>query len=228
MKILVSILLFLSFNSLPAQACPTGPSGSLAYIRRDNNRCEGLRDEDISSIFSVVSFLSTNLSTYPDTLTIRVPGVGSNYPTISIQSYHENYYLLDKLNGTFSTSGYLFNLDTRAVLQKVEIPLASLQATAHITQDSSRLYFPVILGTASSQYQFIINSPQSTTFPVMEIRRDNQPVFSNPRTTPQQRSIRFFWTHSSASAGTYELYIEDSSGVSQSFRFAHDPSWFQN
>lgn len=223
-RIFAVTLLLLSLSPITAQACPTGNAASLAYIRRDNNRCEGLTDELISDTFSLVSFLTTSLTDYSNTLVIRIPGTGNTRPAITLQSPYRNY-LLDNLNIASSTSGYTFSLNTQPVLRKAEIPFTSLQATAYITRDSSPVYFPVILGNASDAYQFTINSPQRTSFPVLEIRRDGQTVFSNPLATPRQGIIRFSWSYGNASAGTYELYLEDSNGDTRTFRFEHNPNW---
>lgn len=218
-------LLLLALSPLAAQACPAGNSDSLAYIRRDNNRCEGLRDRNASSGFDLVSFATTNLGdNYPSNLNIRVPGTGDTRPAVVVQSFDRNYRL-DNLNSIQTSDGYSFPLNTR-VLQQADVSTQSLRATAYITRDSSPVYFPVVLGQSSSAYEFVIYSPQRSTFPTFEIRQNGKTVYKNPRNTPQQGLIRLTWSYGNAPAGSYELYIVDGEGQRRSFRFEHNSAWF--
>ena len=225
-KILLTSLLILGFSPLAAYAsCPEGNPRSLAYIRRDNNRCEGLQPRNAATrTFSLISFSTSNLSSYPDTLNIRVPGKGNTRPTIAVQSFYRNYRL-DSLDTSSSSSGFTFNLNTN-VLRKADISPKRLLATASIIRDSGAVYFPVILGKASGRYEFVIYSPQRTIFPTLEIRRNGKVVFSNPRNNPKQGQIRFAWEYGNAPAGSYELYIVDGQGQRRTFRFEHNPNWF--
>ncbi|NEP00843.1 MAG: hypothetical protein F6K58_19695 [Symploca sp. SIO2E9] len=220
---LISLLL-LSLNPLVAQACSEGHHRSLAYIRRDNNRCEGLLDShDATSTISLISFSTSNLNSYPNTLKIEVPGTGNRQPNIEVQSFYRNYRL-DQLNSKSGSSGFSFPLNTD-VLKKSGVGISNLRATAYITRDSAFLYFPVILGQPSDRYEFVLYSPRRTTFSTLEIRSQGQVLFSNPRQTPQRGQIRFAWEYGNAPAGTYELYIVDGEGKERTFRFQHDPNW---
>ncbi|MBW4660516.1 MAG: hypothetical protein KME15_17735 [Drouetiella hepatica Uher 2000/2452] len=223
-RILFTSLLILSLVPLAAQACPTGNSQSLAYIRRDNNRCEGLREQNASASFGLISFSTSTLSSYPDRLTLRVPGTGSTPPTVALQSFYRKY-LLDNISPSSSAYGYTFNLDTRTVLKAAEIPITRLRALAYTTRDSNPIYFPVILGSPDSQYQFVLSIPQRTTLPKLEIRYKGQAVFKKPQTNPQEGEFSFNWKYGNADAGTYELYIEDGEGQHRTFRFQHNPDW---
>ncbi|MEL4898582.1 hypothetical protein P9B04_24545, partial [Crocosphaera sp. Alani8] len=106
----------LNMTGLTANACPTGRPTDISYIRRDNNRCEGIKDRrDVSNNFELIAFSTTNLTNYPDTLKIRVPGREGDKPIISIQSYTKNYRL-DEVEARYSNSGFIFNLKTNTVL----------------------------------------------------------------------------------------------------------------
>lgn len=222
--LLLSLLLF-SLNPLAAQACSEGHPRSLAYIRRDNNRCEGLlNSRNISTrTFSLISFSTSNLNSYPNTLKIEVPGTGNRQPNIAVQSFYRNYRL-DELKSESGSSGFSFPLNTN-VLKKSDIPIRILRATAYITRNSASVYFPVIFGQPSGRYEFVLYSPQRTTFPTIEIRRQGQVLFRNSRQTPQRGEIPFTWEYGKAPAGTYELYIVDGEGEDRTFRFQHDSSW---
>lgn len=220
-KIILSSLLILSLSPLAAQACPQGNPESLAYIRRDGNRCEGLGDRSATGTFSLISFSTGNLSSYPNTLNIRVPVTGNTSPEITLQSFERNYRL-DEIKARSNSSGFTFDLSTK-VLQKAQVPAQSLRALAFITRDSVPVYFPVILGQPSGRYEFVVHSPQRTTFPTFEIRHNSKVVVRRPRNNPQQGQIRFAWKYGNAPAGLYELYIVDGQKQSRTFRFEHNP-----
>ena len=88
-KLLFIGLLLFCFNPKVAQACPrTRNPRSLAYVRRENNRCEGLQRRNISSsTFDLISFSTSNINRYPKTLNIRVRGTGRTRPIIEVQSF---------------------------------------------------------------------------------------------------------------------------------------------
>ena len=156
--------MLLILNPIGGQACPTGGSQSLDYIRRDNNRCEGRKDRNASSgIFNLISFSTSNLSDYSATMDIRVPGTGTDRPTIQVQSLLKSY-LLDELETKQESSGFIFHLNT-ALVQRLRVPFKSLRSIAYITRDSSPTYFPVILGQPSGRYEFVVYTPERRTFP---------------------------------------------------------------
>lgn len=225
-SILATSLLLLTLSAAAAYACGTGNPNSLAYIRRDGNRCEGISDRPVSTsdTFDLVSFSTTNLTAYPSTLAIRVPDIGITPPRLIIQSYHRNYRL-DNLTIPQGRNGINFSLPTR-VLQNTGVPIASLLATASINLDGQATYLPVILGQASGRYVFVIKSPRRISFPTIEIRHSGSVVFRNSITTPTTGQIPISWAYGNTPAGVYELYIVDGEGNQRLFRFQHNRSWF--
>ena len=228
-NILFISLLLLSLFPRVANACEKGNPWSVAYLLRDNNRCEGIVERNVAGdvLPDLISFATSNLTEYPNNLKIQVPGDSNQEPIISIQSFLKRYRL-DELKTEYLQPNYTFDLNTRRVLQhrSVQVPLSSLRSLAFIIEDSEPIYFPVILEESSDKYEFVIQSLNSTTFPILEIRYQGEPVFSDPRNNPQQGHIRLIWNHQNQPAGRYELYLENSEGVSRTFPFKHDPSWF--
>ena len=231
MKIRILFISLLIFSLVPtnANACQTGNPGSIAYIRRDKNRCEGILDRDVgfAGLPDLISFATSSLKEYPNTLKIQVPGNSNQTPKISIQSFLRRY-LLNKLETKYIQPNFTFNLNTKKVLQHrtVQVPFNSLRSLAFIVEDSELVYFPVILGGSSDEYEFVINSLQRTALPVLEIRYQGKPVFSDPRDNPQEGHIFLTWKYGNAPGGRYELYLETSEGDSRSFPFEHNPNWF--
>ena len=225
-------LTILSITPLSAIACQTGHPDSLAYIRRDNNRCEGLKDgQDISLSFKLTSLVSRNLNSYPNTLTVKIPAPNNSTPNVVIQSYFRNYRL-DEINLVRSASNFIFNLPT-TILQKAKIPLNKLRALAYITEKSQNVYFPVILGTPSPQYEFVIYSPERVIFTNLEVRRNGKviPGSPSPRPNPIQGEINYTWKAANAPEnGRYELYInakrEKETRV-YSYYFEHHNNWLK-
>lgn len=227
----ISLLIFGFFPTIANASCKEGNSFSfsIAYIRRNNNRCEGILDREIgfAGLPELISFATSNLTEYPDTLKIQVPGNSSQKPKITIQSFFKRY-LLDKLQTKYLQPNFIFDLNTKTVLQhrRVQVPLKSLRSLAFIVQDSEPVYFPVILGKSSGEYEFVINSWQRTALPIFEIRYQGKKVFEDPRENPQEGHIHLIWKYQDAPAGRYELYLETSEGDSRSFPFEHNPNWF--
>ena len=225
-------LTILSITPLSAIACQTGHPDSLAYIRRDNNRCEGLKDgQDVSLSFRLTSLVSRSLNSYPNNLTVKIPAPNNSTPNLVIQSYFRNYRL-DEINLEPSASNFIFNLPT-AILQKAKIPLNKLRALAYITQKSERVYYPVILGTPSPQYEFVIYSPERVIFTNLEVRRNGKviPGSPSPRPNPIQGEINYTWKAANAPEnGRYELYInakrEKETRV-YSYYFEHHNNWLK-
>ena len=222
-------LTILSITPLSAIACQNGHPDSLAYIRRDENRCEGLKDgQDVSLSFRLTSLVSRSLNSYPSTLTVKIPAPNNSKPNLVIQSFFRNYRLDEiKLEPNF-----IFNLPT-AILQKAKIPLNKLRALAYITQKSQNVYYPVILGTPSPQYEFVIYSPERVVFTNLEVRRNGKviPGSPSPRPNPIQGEITYTWKAANAPEnGRYELYInakrEKETRV-YSYYFEHHNNWLK-
>ena len=229
--LLVSLLLFILFPNLAYASCNTGNPWSVAYIRRNNNRCEGILDRNIStsSFPDLISFATSNLTEYPNDLLIQVP-VNSKELKVSIQSFTKRYRL-DELKLEDNQSNLTFKLNTRKVLQhrRVQIPFDSLRSLAFMIEDSEPLYFPVVLGKNSDEYEFVINAVRRTAFPVLEIRHEGETIFKfEERNNPQRGHIRLLWNYKNAVEGNYELYLETSEGKTRSFPFQHNPDWFKN
>lgn len=224
-KILLVGLLFFFLNPTIAQACPQkSNTRSLAYMRRDNNRCEGLQKRNVSSsTFDLISFHTSNINHYPKTLNIRVRGTGKTRPKIEMQSFYRNYRL-DEINTRHTTSGFNFPLNT-TILKRAGIPWKTLRSLAYIVKKSRFIYFPVILGKSSGKYEFIINSPRRTTFPTLKIRRNGKTVLSKSLKSPRRGHIKLTWKYGKAPAGLYELYIRNGKGRRRTFLFKHNPKW---
>lgn len=225
-------LTILSITPLSAIACQTGHPDSLAYIRRGDNRCEGLKDgQDVSLSFRLTSLVSRNLNSYPNTLTVKIPAPNNSTPNLVIQSYFRNYRL-DEINLVRNTSNFIFNLPT-AILQKAKIPPNKLRALAYITQQSERVYYPVILGNPSPQYEFVIYSPERVILTNLEVRRNGKviPGSPSPRPNPIQGEITYTWKAANTPEnGRYELYIKakgEKEARAYSYYFEHHNNWLK-
>ncbi|AFY58900.1 hypothetical protein Riv7116_6573 [Rivularia sp. PCC 7116] len=228
-KLLIINFSFFCFIPLTAQACPSGNSKSHAYIRRENNRCEGLISPNVSpGSVDLISFSTGELSNrYPSKLHLRVPmkGVpmkGKKYPELRLESYYRRY-LLDKITLKRDTNGFNFPLKT-TILQKAGIPSRSLRALSHINRNGNIIYFPVVLGRISDKYQFVVKNPHRRSFSKIQIRYKGKPVFNTSRKIPRKQ-IKISWKYGKARPGIYELYLEDSKNksVPHKFRFQHNP-----
>ncbi|WGV27868.1 hypothetical protein [Halotia branconii] len=58
-QLLFTSLFVFSLSTLPVQACPIGNPQSTNYIRRDNNRCEGIEPRDVVGGINPLLSLST-------------------------------------------------------------------------------------------------------------------------------------------------------------------------
>lgn len=224
--ILLLTTLLITLAPLSAQAgCPQGDASKLNYIRRDNNRCEGLRDHrDASGSLSLVSFVTSTLTNLPNLLTIRVAGITN--PTLEVQEFSRNYRL-DDVQMNPSSNSATFPLNTK-ILQNAGINVNSLRAAAFIIRNASPVYYPTILGKASGSYTFVIYSPKPTAFKKIQILKlgNPKPYLDQSLSQPRVGQIPFQWKYGTAPAGAYELYLEDSLGNQQRFRFEHNPQWF--
>lgn len=228
---LLLALSFLTLNPIPADACQSGNPLSLAYIRRDNNRCEGINSGNNRSVagrFNLIAFSTGIVKQYPDILRIRVPGTKQNPPIVQIQSSFRDYFL-DSLVSRFASNHHIFDLNTKNVLKSAQIPPNTLRAIAYFEQRSTRKYFPVILGTPTNFYQFIVYSSESRSFPKVEIRRQGKVIPSNlkPTTIADDGEISFAWKPNNTPAGNYEFYLVDNKGKDYNFSLEHNPQWLR-
>ena len=226
-KLLLTTILLLGLVPSPAAACPRSVPNSLAYSERDNNRCEGTRDQSAAaSDLAVVAFYTTTLTDYPSALAIRVPGAPST-PEIAIQS-NVRSYLLDELTLGKSGVEYLFSLNPQTVLRRANIPFSTLRGVAYyVLPGSVRMHYPLILNQASSQYKFVIYRAQSTTLPTVEIRNDRtgQVVWNQPINTESSGYLTHPWAYGNAPAGRNTLLVKDNKGTARVFHFEHNPDW---
>jgi hypothetical protein len=234
-KILLATLLIWGLSCLPAQACPSGNPRSPDYIRRDNNRCEGIRRETVSGSFRLISLTTRGIDSLGNTLSLLVPRIsGGSPPDVSVRSLGKNYQL-DDLSLAANSSGFTFRWPTN-VLNQEEVPVNSLRALASVNLGSQLLYVPVILGQPSGQYEIVLYSPSRVQFRTFEIRRNRQVVFSSPRNHLQPPGeVVFTWDGRNAPAGRYELHIvaeveqrgRPPQRIDRSIIFEHNPSWLR-
>jgi hypothetical protein len=224
--ILFLTTLLLILVPLSAQAaCPQGNPDWIAYIRRENNRCEGKRDgRDASGSLMLVSFITTNLSKLPNSLVIRV--AGNNNPSLEVQEYSSNYRL-DEVKMKSSGQSAIFPLDTKIMRKALIDNVKSLLAVAYTIQNASAIYYPIVLGKPSGSYTFVLYSPKPTVFKKIQIRNlSNSTLHLNQSLRqPLDGNISLKWPYSSAPAGDYQLYLEDDRGNLSRFKFKHNPQW---
>jgi flagellar basal-body rod modification protein FlgD len=218
--------LLLIATPLSAEAvCPKGNPTTLSYIRRDNNRCEGLRDRrDASASLSLVSFVTTNLSNLANPLNIRV--AGSTNPTLEVQEFSRNYRL-DDVQMQPSGNSAIFPLNP-TILQKAGITTpTSLLAIAYVIRNTSPVYYPTILGKASGRYTFVLYAPKPTAFKTIQIRKlgTPKPYLTQSLRQLQEGEILLQWNYGNAPAGDYELYVQDSQNKQRHFPFKHNQQW---
>jgi hypothetical protein len=222
---LTAILVCTLFPLSAGAACPTSSPNPLAYVRRDNNRCEGLRDgKDASGSLSLISFVSSNLKDISNPLPIRVPG--STSPILEVQEFSRNYRL-DEVKMQPSGNGSAFSLNSR-ILQNAGITKPeSLFAVAYVIRDGSPIYYPTFFGKASSQYTFVLYTEKPTAFKKIQVRRQGSStlVLDQSFRQPRTGSILVQWRYDSAPTGNYELYLEDSQGEVSRFPFKHNRQW---
>lgn len=231
-KILLTCLLIFSFSPLTAEACPTeGNPESLAYMRRDNNRCEGIKPVDAGGNFNLISFVTRRISSFTDNLSLLVPRISNTTPNISVRSLGKNYQL-DNISLVSGQTNFTFNWSTR-ILKAANIPANSLRALASV--GSPVIYVPVILGQPSGQYEIVFYSSQTAKFTTFEITRNSQVIYRNPRNTPQRGEVVFNWDGRNAPAGRYQLrvvaeleqYGRPPEPVNRQITFEHNPNWLR-
>lgn len=232
-KFLLTSLLILNFHTLAAQACPNGNPQTLGYMRRDNNRCEGIAGINVGGAFSLISFVTRNIPAFGDNLSLQIPRIGDTSPDISVRSLGKNYQL-DDFSLVPNQNNFTFNWPTR-ILKEANIPTNSLRALASFNLGSQVVYVPVILGQPSGQYEIVLYSSQLVKIPTFEISRNNQVVYRNSRTTPQRGEVVFNWDGRNAPAGRYQLrvvaqleqYGRPPEPVNRQITFEHNPNWLR-
>jgi len=202
-----------------AIACPNGNPNSLAYILRDNNRCEGLTPRPQSSSLDLISYSTNGIgNSWGNSLSIRVNGTSN--PQVLVAS-NQRRYQLDRIRSGASSNGFRFQLPT-TVLQRSGISPSRLLAVA----EASNRYYPVILNRATGRYSIVLFVPRRATIPTLELRNPSgQVVWSRPRTAPVEGELRETWDYGNAPAGTYSLRVRTSADDNRTFSLQHDRRW---
>lgn len=201
-----------------AIACPNGDPNSLAYILRDNNRCEGLTPRPQSSSLDLVSYATNGIgNSWGNSLSIRVNGTSN--PQVLVTS-NQRRYQLDRIRSGASPNGFWFQLPT-TVLQRSGISPSRLLAVA----ESSNRYYPVILNRATGRYSIVLFVPYRTTI-TLELRNPSgQTVLRRSQSSVNPGEFRLTWDYGNAPAGEYRLIVRTNTGDQRTFYLQHDRRW---
>ncbi|QKQ75353.1 hypothetical protein [Nostoc sp. TCL240-02] len=237
-KIILASLLILSVSHLPAAACPEGNPKSTDYIqRKPPNRCEGIKEEQLSgNSLNLISIATRNLTSFGKTLTVQIPRIsGGKNPQVIVKSLGDNYhYQMDDLFLSNNGSRFSFSWDTYVLRQK-NIPANSLRAVASYNLGSQPVYVPVIVGQSSGKYEFVFYSQDRVRFTTFEILSKDKPaIYSTSRPNPKKGETIFTWD-GNAPSGRYELHYvanierrnEPSDRIERRIVFEHNPNWLR-
>ncbi len=237
---IISIFILGLSSQMAALACPDGKSPkSIDYIRRDNNRCEGIKSIQIEGGDSLnfISIATRKLDSYGKNISIEIPRMsGDNQPIVSIRSFSDDYrYQLDDFSLSKTNERFRFNWSSY-VLKTKEIPPSSLRGLARYDIGTQPVYVPTIIGQKSNNYEFVFYSQSRVKFNVFKIiAPDGKQIYSTNRPNPQSGETIFNWDGSKAPAGRYKLqYIaiieptnRDSQRIAANIIFEHNPDWLQ-
>jgi hypothetical protein len=228
-KLLLTSLFIFTFSTLPVQACPPGNSQSTAYIRRDDNRCEGIQPKEVAAGINLISLVTRGISTYPNLLILQIPHLSNDTskPKVKVRSLDKNY-VLDNLSLIPSQSQFTFPLKPD-ILNKAAIPANTLRALAEVNS----VYLPVTIGEPSTQYEFVFYTSSRAKFPTFEILHNGKVVYTSPRNNAQDGEVVFTWNGQKAPAGRYEIhYVAEKERIGRPpekferrFYFEHNPNW---
>lgn len=240
----LTLLIFWPLSALAADCPESDPNNPLAYIQRDNDRCEGLAN--FITILSVgqisLASLSTHalltLDTQPD-LTLQIPNVGTTEP-FTIFTAKDSSYRMDpfQLNSD-DPNAYTFTWSTQ-VLNQIGI-LDPNQLRALALTGNPRIYIPVILQQPGSSYTIVLQSPTPVSFDSIQIQTESGEIlYTTDRPIPKKGETVISWNGlrsdgTPAPAGRYRLSYqgteEPTSGppkaISNSFTFEHNPDWLE-
>jgi hypothetical protein len=240
-KVFIGSIFILGFSSqMAALACPNGKSPkSIDYIRRDNNRCEGIKAIQIDSgaSLSFISLVTRKLESYDKDISIEVPQLfGNQQPNVSIKSFSDDYrYQLDDFSLSKVKERFKFSWSSY-VLKTKEIPPNSLRGLARYDVGAQTVYVPTIVGQKSNNYEFVFYSQSRVKFNSFKIvAPDGKQVYSTNRLNPQSGETIFNWDSSKAPAGRYKLeYVaiietknRHGDRISARHEFEHNPTWLQ-
>ncbi|OUL35187.1 hypothetical protein BV372_11705 [Nostoc sp. T09] len=228
-QFLFTSLFVFSLSTLPAQACPNGNPQTTAYIRRENNRCEGIQSRDVVSGINLISIVTRGITSYPNLLTLVIPRLGNSTPELKVQSLSKNY-LLDNLSLKPSQGRFSFTLKPE-VLNKAKVPPNSLRALAEVNS----VYLPVTIGKPSGQYEFVFYTSYRSKFSTFEILRNGTVVHSSSLNNARDGEIAFTWNARKAPSGRYEVHViaeqerigRPSEKFERRFNFEHNPNWLK-
>ncbi|MEH2123307.1 hypothetical protein [Nostoc sp.] len=231
-KLLFTSLFFLiSLSTLSAQACPNGKPQITSYIRRENNRCEGIEKTDAAGGINLISITTRGIINYPDLLTLQIHSLTNTNtkPEVKIQSLSKNY-ILDNLSLKPTQGRFTFYLNTY-VLNKVAVPPNSLRALASVNS----VYLPVTIGKPSGQYEIVFYTSRRAKFSTFEILRKGKIVYKSPQNNPQDGELVFTWNAIKAPAGRYQIHViakqerigRPDDPFERRYDFEHNPSWLR-
>ncbi|MBP0021975.1 MAG: hypothetical protein J7647_31010 [Cyanobacteria bacterium SBLK] len=233
-KTVFSGLLIWGLTAVGAQAaCPNGNPQYLDYIRRENNRCEGIVERSsISGALSLISFASKGVNSFGNTLTIRIPRLANiSRPNVTLRAVEDDYQL-NELRLVPRSRTYNFNWSTY-VLKRAGIAPDALRAVA--TAGTQIVYIPTIVGSPADRYEIVFYSSRPVRFKTFQIKQNGSIVYNTSTSTFKEGEINFDWDGSNANAGRYQLYYEaeiEQIGraprlVRRTINFAHDPDWLR-
>ncbi|AFY42345.1 hypothetical protein Nos7107_1705 [Nostoc sp. PCC 7107] len=229
-KLLFTNLFIFSLSTLPSQACPSGNPQTIGYIRRDNNRCEGIQPRDVVAGIKLISIATRGITSYPNLITLQIPRLGNTTPEVTVQSLSKNYLLnnlsLKQNQGLFT---FPFKPD---VLNKAAVPPNSLRALAKV--DDS-VYVPVTIGKPSGRYEFVFYTSRRATFPTFAILRKGKVIYTSPRNNYQNGEVVFTWNALKAPAGRYQIHVmaqqerigRKDEPFERRYDFDHNPNWLK-
>jgi hypothetical protein len=240
-KVFISSIFILGLSSqMAALACPDGKSPtSIDYIRRDNNRCEGIKAIPIDGGASLnfISIATRKLDSYGKNISIEVPRLsGDKQPTVTIRSFNndDSRYQLDEISLSKIKQGFGFSWDSY-VLRTQKIPPNSLRGIAKYSVGAQAVYVPTIVGQKSNNYEFVFYSQSRVQFLSFKIIAPDGKIYSINRPNSKSGETIFNWDGSKAPAGRYKLrYVaiieptnRDSQRIDESLIFEHNPDWLQ-
>ena len=226
---------FISLFSLPASACEPGNPRANDYMRRDDNRCEGIRRRSVvSGAIELISLTTGDETELSSTLSIRIPKLMNSLPNVLIRSISSRYQL-DQMQFQDDGDYHLFNLPS-TLLNRVNLSPSALRATA--TANEQVVFSPVILQRPSNSYKFVFYSSDSVRFTEAKIRllTDLTEVASWGEQNPRRGEKSFEWANPEASpAGRYEFYYvaeivqrnRPAERLIRSIVFEHNPDWLK-
>lgn len=232
-QFLCTSLFLFSLSTLPAQACPTGNPRTTAYMRRENNRCEGIQSRNVASGINLISIVTRGITSYPKFLTLKIPRLGNSNPEIKVQSLRKNY-LLDRLSLQPRRNRFTFKLKSH-VLKEAKVPPKTLRALAEVNS----VYLPVTIGRTSGKYEFVFYSSYRSKFSTFEILRNGKVVYRNPRKYARSGEIIFTWNGTwngkKAPRGRYQIHViaeqerrgRPTEKFQRRYSFEHNPNWLK-